>query len=142
MRLAVVLVAVHQRTSLEAAPADAEWLQELAASHDLEVFVDQATEGSEELRQAGVPVTVSIKRKVVDSDGRSLSADALQARAVRQSHDRGPFDALVYGSDVTVDLAWFEPDLRDVPRGVALGSGLAHDLRAVWDGRTAGCSLA
>lgn len=114
---------------------DADWLEELTGDHEVEVFVDQATEGSERLRRAGVPVTVSIKRSVVETDGRRVSADALQAQAVRRSHDRAPFDAIVYGSDATTDLAWFEPALRGVPRGVALGSGLAHDLRAVWEDR-------
>jgi hypothetical protein len=135
MRLALVLVALHQRTSLEAGPVDAEWLEELTGDHDVELFVDQATAGSERLRRAGVPVAVSIKRAVEETGGRRVSADALQARAARRSHDRAPFDAIVYGSDATVDLAWFEPGLRGVPRGVALGSGLAHDLRVVWEDR-------
>lgn len=135
MRLAVVLVAVHERRSLEAALLDVERLQQLATEHELEIFVDQATAGSERLRQAGLAVTVSVKRDVVGSRGDRLSADALQARAIRQSHDRSPFDAIVYGSDVPVDLAWFEPRLRELPRGVALGAGLAHDLRLVWEDR-------
>lgn len=135
MRLAVVLVALHQRSSLEASPVDSEWLAELSGREDLELFVDQATPGSERLRQAGVPVTVSIKRTIEGADGDTITADALQARALRHAHDRSPFDAVVYGSDMTIDFAWFEPRLRAIPRGVALGSGLAHDLRTVWEDR-------
>jgi hypothetical protein len=135
MRIAVVLASLHHRAALEAGPLDVEWLEELKAGHDLEVFVDQATAGSERLRGAGVPVSVSIKRAVEETGGRRVSADALQARALRRSHERAPFDAILYGSDVTTDLAWFESGLSGVPRGVALGSGLAHDLRAVWEDR-------
>lgn len=114
---------------------DAEYLQELARYHDLELYVDQATAGSEILRKAGVRVSISIKREIEDADGRRISADAVQARAVRRSHEKSPFDALIYGSDMPVDFAWYEPRLHTIPRGVALGAGIAHEIRTVWEDR-------
>lgn len=135
MRFAFLLTALPLRRHLEAGPIDAEGLLALAADHDLELFVDQATEGSEMLRRSGLPVTISLKRPVEGSDGHKASADALQARALARLHVEAPFDALVYGSDRSLDLAVHEPGLRPIPRIVGLGAGFPHDLRAVWQDR-------
>ena len=135
MHFAFVLTAVSRRSALEPGPIDFEWLSRLSESHEVELFVDQATPASEDLRRAGVPVAVSLKRPIEEAQGRRVSADGLQARALKRSHERAPFDAIVYGSDTATDLAWLEPDLRAIPRGVALGAGVAHELRTVWEDR-------
>ena len=135
MRLAIVLTALHRRSSLQPGPIDAEWLLDSRSRYRLELFVDQSTEASEAVRRAGIPVFVALKRSVVGGDGTRESSDALAARQALRSHKTEAFDAILYGSDVGVDFAWFEPALRIVPRGVCLGAGAAHELRAIWQDR-------
>lgn len=120
---------------MQAGPIDAEWLLKSMSEHRFELFVDQSSEASETVRRTGVPVFVALKRSVIGTDGSRDSSDALQARQALRSHEEEPFDAILYGSDVSVDYAWFEPALRAVPRGVGLGAGPAHDLRTVWQDR-------
>lgn len=135
MRIAVVLTALHHRCDLQASPIDAEWLLRAKSQHDFMLFVDQATRASETVRLAGIPVSVALKRSLIGIDGVRESSDALQARNALRAHQDVPFDAFVYGNDVNTDYAYFEAVLRSVPRGVCLGIGPSHDLRAVWQDR-------
>ncbi|MEM1179125.1 MAG: hypothetical protein AAGM22_12325, partial [Acidobacteriota bacterium] len=135
MRIAFALASVSPLRAMEPGAIHLEWLRALSEDHSLELFLDQANAASDELRQSGVRTFISIKRRVEFLDGETVSADAFQAMALRRSHESDPFDAVIYGGDLTVDFAWFEPSLKTIPRGVALGAGLAQDLNAVWEDR-------
>ncbi|MEM6795998.1 MAG: hypothetical protein AAF725_18630, partial [Acidobacteriota bacterium] len=135
MRLAFVLTSIQPLRALEPGPVSLEWLLALSQEHSVELFLDQASAASDALRRSGVPTHVSIKRSVEFLDGETVSADAFQAMALLRAHRANSFDAVIYGGELTCDLAWFEPDLRTIPRGVVLGAGLAQDLPAAWEDR-------
>lgn len=134
MHLCFILPEVPARSALEPGPFDLEYLAALSSEHEIELFVDQATLASNHLSCRGVSVHTSLKRWLWNEQRRvHESADQIQARALARRHAESPFDAVVYGSASIVDFAWHEPSLREVPRGVALGPGLPHDVSAIWE---------
>lgn len=134
MRLALIVSRVPMRSEVTTSPLDAEAVCEVTAGHDVAVFSDLDGRGAEHLRDAGMAVTVGHKRGVfLAEDGRPTPDRALVARSVAAAHAAAPFDAVVYGEDVPVDLAWYEPSLAGIRRGVALGGGPVADHRLVFD---------
>jgi hypothetical protein len=130
----LILSRVPVRSEVGGTPLDAEAIRAVASHHDLEVFVDLDGDGPQQLRDAGLMVRLSDKRGVfLHEDGRVLPDRAVVAASVAASHEEEPFDALVYGEDVPVDLAWYDRRLADVPRGIAVGDGPIADHRLVFD---------
>jgi hypothetical protein len=132
MRFAVVCSRVPRRSELAAGAIDDEWLVAMSEEHDLELFVDRLSPITDDLQAKGIPVRGSIKRWAASEDGSYRPADAFTARTLLKAHRRRPFDAVLYCSRATTDLAWLEPELTAVPRGSVLGGGACRDLRTVW----------
>lgn len=132
MRLALVLPRVAQRQELVIGALDEEWFLEMSEVHDLELFVDRLCPITDRLAARQVSIKRSIKRWVADEAGPYRSSDAFLAAALLEAHRRRPFDAVLYTSQASTDLAWHEPDLASLPRGCVLAGGAAGDLRAVW----------
>jgi nucleotide-binding universal stress UspA family protein len=134
MRLALVLSRVPRRLEVTGFPLDD---VSIVAAHDagedLEVFVDLDTDGAQALRDAGIPVSVAPKRGAFTTTaGEVLSDRHTVAAAIMAAHGARPFDAMLVGEDVPVDLAWYEPALGRIPRGVVIGAGPVSDHRLVF----------
>jgi hypothetical protein len=131
MRIALVTEHVPLRRELASGPLDAEWIIDNRSRIDPVVFADYQGDGTDVLEEAGVPVHISPKRTVLFADGTYQTAEELQARLLLELHVDEPFHAVIYDSSRPVDWAWHQPQLGDIPRGVALGAGAVRDLRLV-----------
>lgn len=131
-RIAYVGTWMPERRDCWPGPVDTEWLLRQGQHHNFEIILDQFSPGSERLRRNGFKVNISARREVNLSEDLALKADEAQANLLLKKHLHQPFDAIIYSSDRTTDLAWFEPGLSEIPRGVALGAGLPQDLRKIW----------
>ena len=101
-------------------PVDTEWLLHQGQRHEFEIILDQFSPGSEILRRQGFKVNISARREVNLSEELALKADEAQANLLLKKHLHKPFDAIIYSSDRTTDLAWLEAGLGEIPRGVGL----------------------
>ena len=138
MRFAVVSPTVRVRREVSADLLDAEWLAAaVGAGDDVAVLVDHATPGSDIARDSGCEVIVSPKREMTLDD--ELTADGIQARRLMEYASAGDLDFVLYASDSTTDLSWFERRLGDIPRGVAISELAARqpyfldDATAPWE---------
>ncbi|MDH3540103.1 MAG: hypothetical protein OEP52_08920 [Acidimicrobiia bacterium] len=131
MRIAYVASHVPRRHELASGPIDAEWVADAIGTTEAVVFVDYESEGTDLLAEAGVTVSVSPKRPMLDAEGSHESAEQSQARILLAMHLESPFDAIIYDSSQTTDWAWYQARLASVPRGIALGAGAARDIRIV-----------
>jgi hypothetical protein len=132
VRFALIVSRVPQRAEVTGFPLDAEAI--LAADHDMEVFTDLDGAGAEMLRRSGVPVTVAPKRGVHSTpEGERRSDRETVAEGVLASHTRRSFDALLYGENIPVDLAWYRGELGEITRGFVLGAGPLSGHRLVFD---------
>ncbi len=141
-RIAYVGTWMPERQDCWPGPVDTEWLLHQGQHHEFEIILDQFCPGSEKLRRQGFKVNISARREVNLSEDLALKADEAQANLLLKKHLHKPFDAIIYSSDRTTDLAWFEVGLGEIPRGVALGAGLPQDLRKIWGDTSLFSSLA
>lgn len=138
MRFAYIAGSLRARSELIPGPVDFEWLSALGAKHRLGLLVDHDSLSARALKCAGVPTAVAPKREISTSadplDSSSLlSSDAAQAKRLREWHAEEPFDFLLYDTDRTTDLAWFEPELSPIPRGIVLNGEFLRDLHLALD---------
>ncbi len=131
MRIAYVASIIPRRRELASGPIDAEWIVDERGQNEVVVFVDYESDGTDLLRQAGIPIHVSPKRTVLLAEGQYETSDQLQARILLQLHIDTPFDVVLYDSAHSTDWAWHQPRLASIPRGIALGAGPIRDLRLV-----------
>lgn len=109
-----------------------DWIRSLvAAGHDVHLLLDHNSAAAARLRDEGVALSISHKRRMTRPDGTPASADQMEAGLLGYVHERTPLDLIVYSSDYPVDLSWHEPTLGDVPRAVVLGDGPVLDIASV-----------
>lgn len=109
-----------------------DWIRSLLADgHDVHCLLDHNSAAAARLRDEGVALSISAKRRMSRPDGTVATADQMEAGLLGYIHDKTPLDLIVYSSDYPVDLSWHEPALADVPFAVVLGDGPARHVATV-----------
>ncbi len=131
MRIAYVTSSIAMASTFAQDAFCAEDLIELHREHELVVFIDENTAGSERVSASGVLVSISPKRSL-EIDGSVKASDAIVAQGLAAMHEANPFDEIWYTPDVLTDLAWYEPSLSEIPQMMVVDSATTRSSQRIW----------